>query len=165
MLPFCCQSLSKFVCNPHKYRFYMIVCIHSHTPLSTFSHFLLSSKSELYLLTKPLFHHKNKAPNLLCRFRTLVVLWLFIFAKKMNNEVCEQTNMNYSNSILYTFKSIQHIHYMVIYTITSCIILYSKSFTYILYSFWSHCEYILSTSILISSTITIKEWEWITLTR
>ena len=65
----------------------------------------------------------------------------------------------YSNSILYTFKFIQHIHYMVIYTITSCIILYSKSFTYILYSFWSHCEYILSTSILISSTITIKEWE------
>ena len=28
----------------------------------------------------------------------------------------------YSNSILYTFKSIQHIHYMVIYTITFCII-------------------------------------------
>ena len=65
----------------------------------------------------------------------------------------------YSNSILCTFKSIQHMHYMVIYTIISCIILYSKSFTYILYSFWSHCEYILSTSILISSTITIKEWE------
>ena len=65
----------------------------------------------------------------------------------------------YSNSILCTFKSMQLIHYMVIYTIISCIILYSKSFTYILYSFWSHCEYILSTSILISSTITIKEWE------
>ena len=32
-------------------------------------------------------------------------------------------------------------------------------FLYIMYSFWSHCEYILSTSILISSTITIKEWE------
>ena len=53
----------------------------------------------------------------------------------------------YSNSILCTFKSIQHIHYMIIYTIISCIILYSKSFLYILYSFWSHCEYILSTSV------------------
>ena len=53
----------------------------------------------------------------------------------------------YSNSILCTFKSMQHIHYMVIYTIISCIILYSRSFTYILYSFWSHCEYILSTSV------------------
>ena len=71
----------------------------------------------------------------------------------------------YSNSILCTFKSMQHIHYMVIYTIISCIILYSKSFMYIMYSFWSHCEYILSTSILISSTIAIKEWEWISLTR
>lgn len=65
----------------------------------------------------------------------------------------------YSNSILYTFKSIQHIHYMIIYTNISCIILYFKYFTYIMYSFWSHCEYILSTSILISCTITIKEWE------
>ena len=53
----------------------------------------------------------------------------------------------YSNSILCTFKSMQHIHYMVIYTIISCIILYPKSFMYIMYSFWSHCEYILSTSV------------------
>ena len=29
--------------------------LHSHIPLSTFSHFLLSSKSELYSLTKHLF--------------------------------------------------------------------------------------------------------------
>lgn len=41
----------------------------------------------------------------------------------------------YSHSILCTFKSIQHIHYMVIYTNISCIILYSKSFMYILHSF------------------------------
>lgn len=40
-----------------------------------------------------------------------------------------------SNSILCTFKSMQHIHYMVIYAIISCIILYSKSFMYIMYSF------------------------------
>ena len=63
---------------------------------------------------------------------------------------------NYSNSILYTFKSMQHIHYMVIYTITSCIILYSKSFMYIMYSFWSHCEYTLSTNHFILTIHTIK---------
>lgn len=51
----------------------------------------------------------------------------------------------YSNSILCTFKSIQYIHHIAIYTIISCIILYFKSFMYILHSFWSHCEYILST--------------------
>ena len=62
----------------------------------------------------------------------------------------------YSNSILCTFKSIQYIHHIAIYTIISCIILYSKSFTYILYSFWSHCEYILSTNHFILTIHTIK---------
>lgn len=27
MLPFCCQSLNKFVCNPHEYWFLVIVWI------------------------------------------------------------------------------------------------------------------------------------------
>ena len=53
----------------------------------------------------------------------------------------------YSNSILCAFKSMQNTHYMVIYTNITCIILYSKSFMYIKYSFWSHSEYILSTSV------------------
>lgn len=37
MLPFCCQSLSKFVCNPHKYWHLMIVWI-TQTPLRTAFH-------------------------------------------------------------------------------------------------------------------------------
>ena len=34
MLPFCCQALSKFACNPHKYWNFMIVWI-IQTPLRT----------------------------------------------------------------------------------------------------------------------------------
>lgn len=37
MLPFCCQSLSKFACNPHKYWFFVIVWI-IQTPLRTAFH-------------------------------------------------------------------------------------------------------------------------------
>ena len=36
MLPFCCQALSKFACNPHKYWNFMIVWCHCATPFDTF---------------------------------------------------------------------------------------------------------------------------------
>ena len=36
MLPFCCQSLNKFVCNPHEYWFLVIVWCHCATPFDTF---------------------------------------------------------------------------------------------------------------------------------
>lgn len=36
MLPFCCQSLNKFVCNPHKYWILTIVYCHCATPFDTF---------------------------------------------------------------------------------------------------------------------------------
>ena len=48
MLPFCCQSLSKFACNPHKYCVLMIVWI-IQTPLRTAFHDTQRLLLEVYI--------------------------------------------------------------------------------------------------------------------
>ena len=60
----------------------------------------------------------------ICGFSTILI------SKKIKDELIVTASMTamtvISALILYTFKSIQHIHYMVIYTIISCIILYNS---------------------------------------